>query len=223
MILTMVEILSFSSITPVTNEKPFLRSVGRDRIGIAYRNRMVRAGRKPEAGYVRRNGNRWTIVPAKEVLRIHRNLLNELHLGIPAKPNPRYFPDWNGQHKPCWFKRNSKKSDEVEKLSFRKESGLEDGIIAGSYNKYDFILWKRRNETYIHLMGSVVFTMTIRSPVAKKAFPGQTVNGYRKKKAICAMENRSLSYRHTCRDRQQPTACVSRPSANVPLPLRPKS
>ena len=190
MIRTLVEILSFSSITPVTNEKPFFRSVGRDRIGIAYRNRMVRAGRKPEAGYVRRNGNRWTIVPAKEVLRIHRNLLNDLHLGIPAKPNPRYFPDWNGQHKPCWFKRNSKKSDEVEKLSFRKESGLEDGILvltgSAPNKKYDFIFVGRDETKPISIPDGIWRRIHDDDQITRwqeKAFPKDKPSmGYRKQK-----------------------------------------
>lgn len=143
MIRTLVEILSFSKITPVTNKKPFFRSVAADRIGTAYRSRVIRGNRKPEGGYVRRIGNQWTIVPAKEVLRVHRDLLSKLPLNIATGPNPKYFPDWNGQHKPCWFKRDPKKSWKVDKMSFSQENNWEEGtlVLTGSAprKQYDFV------------------------------------------------------------------------------------
>ncbi|NTW26588.1 MAG: hypothetical protein HGA37_17960, partial [Lentimicrobium sp.] len=105
MIRNLVGLFSFSKISPVTNEKPFFRTVARDRIGIAYRNRMIHGAQKPNGGYVRKRGNQWIIEPATEVLRVHRDELNMLGLNVTERPDPKYIPTWLGQHKACWFQR----------------------------------------------------------------------------------------------------------------------
>uniref|UniRef100_A0A7C4RQP4 TIGR03986 family CRISPR-associated RAMP protein n=1 Tax=Desulfatirhabdium butyrativorans TaxID=340467 RepID=A0A7C4RQP4_9BACT len=143
MIRTVVEILSFSKIKPVTDEKPFFRTVAADRIGVAYRNRLIRGNEKPFGGYIRKDGNHWMIVPAAEVLRIHRDELNKRKLNVPSKPNPGYFPDWKGQHKTCWFRRDPKKNSKAVEISLSHTNNWERGtlVLTGSApkKKYDFI------------------------------------------------------------------------------------
>jgi CRISPR-associated protein (TIGR03986 family) len=140
---TLVEILSCSKIVPVTDKKPFFRSVAADRIGIAYRNRIIRGNLKPMGGYVCKNGNQWAIVPATEVLRVHRDALNRLNLNIPPRPNPNYFPNWTGQHKACWFRREAKRAWKVAEISLSQSSTWENGtlVLTGSSpnKKYDFV------------------------------------------------------------------------------------
>ncbi|WP_448382312.1 TIGR03986 family type III CRISPR-associated RAMP protein [Desulfosoma sp.] len=143
MIRTLVEILSFSKIKPVTNEKPFFRTVAADRIGVAYRARLLRNNQKPRGGYIRKQGNDWAIVPAAEVLRVHRDELNKLKLNVPNRPNPSYFPDWRGQHKSCWFRRDSQKNGKVAEISLSPIKNWEEGtlVLTGSApnKKYDFV------------------------------------------------------------------------------------
>lgn len=153
MIRTLVEILSFSKLTPVTEEWAFFRTVASDRIGIAYRNRMTRGNKKPSGGYVRKDRDRWVIVPTTEVLRVHRNELNGLDLNIPDRPNPNYFPNWNGQHKSCWFKRDHQKNWRVAEICFNKKNDWEEGtlVLTGSApkKKFDFVFAGREENRQI--------------------------------------------------------------------------
>lgn len=106
---TLVEILSFAKISPVNGDKPFFRTVGPDSLGRAYRERIAPGGAKPGGGFLKKDGERWLIVPAPEILRVHRDLLKELPglAGIPDHPRPDYSPPWAGQHKPCRFRRGA--------------------------------------------------------------------------------------------------------------------
>ena len=98
MVRTLVEILSFSKIQPISKAKPFFRTVGKDRIGDAYRQRM-RIGDGPRAGILRRNGDEWLIEPC-EMLRVERDVLrDELREATHDDGNT---PRWSVQHKPCW-------------------------------------------------------------------------------------------------------------------------
>ncbi len=143
MIRSLVEVFSFSKISPVTDEKPFFRTVARDRIGIAYRNRMIHGAQKPNGGYVRKRGTQWVIEPAKEVLRVHRDDLNTLGLGVVEHQNPKYFPTWSGQQKACWFERDKLKLWKVSKISLEQRNSWEKGtlVLTGSApnKKFDFI------------------------------------------------------------------------------------
>lgn len=143
MIRTLVEILSFSKISPITDEKPFFRTVAPDRIGRAYRNRIIQNNQKPMGGYVRKSGNQWTIVPAKEVLRVHQNKLIKLGLKFTDSRKSNYLPDWKVQHQPCWFKRDGKRNWIVSEISLDQTGGWEKGILVltGSVprKKYDFV------------------------------------------------------------------------------------
>lgn len=112
---------------------------------------MIRGNRKPSGGYIKKDGDQWVIVPAKEVLRVHRDLLNkELNLNVPHKPNPNYHPDWKGQQKPCWFKRGGQRNWKVTKISLAQQTGWEKGtlVLTGSApkKKYDFVFVGRTAE-----------------------------------------------------------------------------
>jgi len=150
MVRTLVEILSFAKIAPVTNERPFFRTVADDRIGGAYRTRMIRGSHKPDGGYIEKEGDEYFIVPAEEVLRVHRNLLNKLKLDVPVRPDPKYFPNWNGQQKRCWFKRAPQKNKNVAEISLDQQTkaGWEEGILvltgSAPRKKYDFVFIGRK-------------------------------------------------------------------------------
>ncbi len=143
MIRSIVEILSFSKIQPVTDERPFFRTVGNDRLGRAYRTRMMPNGTKPSGGFIKKEGDRWVIVPAKEVLRADHFRLNKLTLGIPGRPNPNYYPNWKGQHQKCWFERDDRANFKIKFITLDQKPGLEEGILVLSGSaprkKADFI------------------------------------------------------------------------------------
>jgi len=114
MVRSLVEILSFAKIQPVTDQKPFFRTVSDDRIGKEYRARVLRGGQKPTGGFVRRDGDNWTIAPC-EVVRVSREMLTRAGLRFPDKPS--YTPDWSYQHRECWVRMRSE-SDEVKEIKF---------------------------------------------------------------------------------------------------------
>ena len=121
MVRSLVEILSFAKIQPVTDQKPFFRTVSDDRIGKEYRARVLRGGQKPTGGFVRRDGDNWTIAPC-EVVRVSREMLTRAGLRFPDKPS--YTPDWSYQHRECWVRMRSE-SDEVKEIKFRP--GTDEG------------------------------------------------------------------------------------------------
>lgn len=73
MIRTLVEILSFSKVAPVTTERPFFRSVSDDVIGKRYAS-LVPKGLGYGAGFARREGDDW-VIEAVDHLRVARSLL----------------------------------------------------------------------------------------------------------------------------------------------------
>jgi CRISPR-associated protein (TIGR03986 family) len=114
MVRSLVEILSFAKIQPVTDQKPFFRTVSDDRIGREYRARVLRGGQKPTGGFVRREGDSWSIAPC-EVVRVSRQLLSSE--SVPFQGGPNYSPDWDFQHRSCWVRMRSE-SDEVKEIKF---------------------------------------------------------------------------------------------------------
>jgi CRISPR-associated protein (TIGR03986 family) len=100
MVRTLVEILTFSKIQPVTAMKPFFRTVADDRIGRAYRNRMILGGQKPHGGILRLQDDGVTIEP-REVIRVQRTALKS---SVPFQDGPNYTPPWPQQHGRCWVK-----------------------------------------------------------------------------------------------------------------------
>lgn len=117
MIRTLVEILSFSKIQPVTEAKPFFRTVANDRIGKAYRTRMIRSGRKPQGGILIISNGGVSISP-REVVRVAQTKLPEgIRDRIGNGRDPNYTPPWPQQHSTCWVKL-SHSSNSVDEISF---------------------------------------------------------------------------------------------------------
>jgi len=125
MVRTLVEILSFAKIQPVNDQKPFFRTVSDDRIGKEYRARVLRGGQKPTGGFLRRQGDSWSIAPCG-VVRVSRDVLSSAGMRFSGGPN--YTPDWRYQHKDCWVRKSSE-SDEVEEIKF--DNLKRDGWIRG--------------------------------------------------------------------------------------------
>jgi CRISPR-associated protein (TIGR03986 family) len=101
MVRTLVEILSFSKIQPVSQVKPFFRTVADDRIGKAYRARMMRGGQKPRGGILS-IGQDGAVISPRDVVRVSRTVLQREGVGIQRGPN--YTPPWPQQHGPCWVR-----------------------------------------------------------------------------------------------------------------------
>lgn len=98
---TLLEILSFSKVDPITDAKPFFRTFGSDRIGRAYRTRMVRSGQKPSGGILVIEDGAVRIL-RRQVVRVSRQVLQQQGLRIGSGSN--YTPPWPQQHGPCWVK-----------------------------------------------------------------------------------------------------------------------
>lgn len=108
MIRTLVEILASGKLTPVTDERPFFRTVAADRIGDRYRSLLVRGEGGHRGGFARRLPNgAWQIDPVAEVLRVEHDLLRGL--GLEYRQHPNYHPTWDLQQKPCWITRGDRR------------------------------------------------------------------------------------------------------------------
>lgn len=95
MLRNLVEIVSYSKVQPVTQEPLIYRAVGdTSSLGESYRNRLMQEiGHntytfKMQAGYMRKQGTQWQIVPAKSLggaafARVERNDI------------PRHLPSWH--------------------------------------------------------------------------------------------------------------------------------
>ncbi|MGH8899552.1 MAG: TIGR03986 family type III CRISPR-associated RAMP protein [Egibacteraceae bacterium] len=108
MLRTLVEILAFAKITPVSADQLFFRSMAADAIAKAYRDRVSLRNRKPEAGFLRKDGGGWVVEPC-EMLRVKHYLLRQLGLDYPAQPKPDYYPPWDDpklQQQRCWVQRH---------------------------------------------------------------------------------------------------------------------
>ncbi|SFW22776.1 TIGR03986 family CRISPR-associated RAMP protein [Nitrosovibrio sp. Nv17] len=100
MVRTLVEILSFSKMQPISDAKPFFRTVADDRIGRTYRSRMTVDGQKPRGGILHLDGSGASIQP-REVRRVQRDALTSIQFD-PRDPN--YTPPWPPQHGRCWVR-----------------------------------------------------------------------------------------------------------------------
>ena len=114
MVRNLVEILGFCGIGPVSSAKPFYRTVGKDRVGIAYRNRMTKAGNKPEGGFLARRDGRWVVKASAGVLRVEHQLLAPL--GLHYRFHPTYRPSIELQHRSCWVRRDPKRRYRVAEI-----------------------------------------------------------------------------------------------------------
>jgi len=126
MVRTLVEILSFSKIQPVSDAKPFFRTVDDSRIGKVYRQRMA-AGGGVRAGILRLRGGQATIEP-REKLRVSRRLLERI--GIRFDPGPSWTPPWSHQHRECWVKVEERSSEVTDiRLGTRPSGEWQRGIL----------------------------------------------------------------------------------------------
>jgi len=110
MVRSLVEILSFSKIQPVSNNKPFFRSVADDRIGRTYRVRMT-ADEAERRGGILRISEAGTVIETREVLRVRRDILRDRDIVIFDPQNSNYTPPWPPQHSPCWVKVNPRRNE----------------------------------------------------------------------------------------------------------------
>lgn len=104
------EVLTFSKLQPVTDEQPFYRSVGTDRMAAAYRNRMLQKG-KPRGGFAKKQADgSWVIKESSEILRVHHRYLP----GLQAEYDKRNSYNTNNslQHKKAWVKATSEGGSE---------------------------------------------------------------------------------------------------------------
>ena len=125
---TLVEILSFAKIAPVSEQKPFFRTVGNDRLGHAYRARMVRGNVKPSGGFLRYAGDRWWIEPA-EVLRIPHEALKAKTM-FRYRTHPGYTPSVENpelQYADVWVRRGDK-GWQCRDIALREPPGAADWL-----------------------------------------------------------------------------------------------
>jgi CRISPR-associated protein (TIGR03986 family) len=118
MVRTLVEILSFSKIAPVTREKPFFRTFSKDGIGDAYISRMTRSDNRPQGGFLYREDEGWAIRPC-DVLRLKRSDF-ENETGFHFVHSPKYTPPWKYQHQRCYVQR-IESSDAVRSIRMQSE------------------------------------------------------------------------------------------------------
>jgi CRISPR-associated protein (TIGR03986 family) len=192
MIRNMVEVLSFSKILSVTDEKPFFRSVSNDRIGKVYRKKVIHGQDKPAGGYITKVGNRWSITPVAEVLQVHHNLLSGCGIPNQEQTDQNYHPSWFYQHKPCWVKRSTVKSDKIDHICFTERVGWEKArlVLTGFVinKKHEFVFIGEETEKQIDVPESIWRRFHDSSQLTQwqeKAFPknsppagGRKENGY---------------------------------------------
>lgn len=121
MVRGLVEILSFAKIQPVTAARPFFRTVAADRIGTAYRDRMMRDGKKPPGGILRVASGTVTIEP-QDVLRIERRKLPNGTF----QEGPNYTPPWPIQQATCWVTTGGASAD-VSEIEIQEDRPREPG------------------------------------------------------------------------------------------------
>lgn len=96
MVRNLVEILAFAKIQPVTPAKPFFRTVSDDRIGRAYRTRMLRGGEKPPGGFLRLDHAGIATIVGCPVARLDRDRIPQQVLATRADD----VPAWTHANRP---------------------------------------------------------------------------------------------------------------------------
>lgn len=131
MIRAVFEVLSYSKIQPVTDEKWFYRDLNTHNfIGQRYVDEMV-TGNKIRAGFVRRKGGGW-ILEECEYFKVSRWALTDADQSLSGKLAPSNKPAtrwWgNAQYRPCWFQTGGAYND-VTKVSFGSEPAMHRGTL----------------------------------------------------------------------------------------------
>lgn len=133
LIRNMVEILSFSKLGNITGERPFFRSVGKDRIGCAYSGRMVSQGvPKVRAGYLRRNGRDYAIAEARGFRKVSHEVLRRFD---------RNFSDYVGERRQPNRPNISYKEDQAGRVTSVTSGGSAVLVVTGPIpnKKHEFI------------------------------------------------------------------------------------
>jgi CRISPR-associated protein (TIGR03986 family) len=129
---TLFEILTFSKIQPVTNEKPFYRSLSRDRLGLAYRSRMSRlssATQLPRAGFIGKNSDgTYMIKETCSVLRVAHDSISKLFPSFSYGHNASYTPQPPLQHSSIWVKGDAAGRDAAA-VKISAAPGLEEAML----------------------------------------------------------------------------------------------
>lgn len=191
MVRSLVEILSFSKIEPVTKAKPFFRTVADDRIGRAYRDRMVRAGQRPSGGILSIREGSASISP-REVMRVSRSKLQD-HVQIRSGPN--HTPPWPQQHGPCWVKLGEG-PDAVEEISVEGDCPTGTGWRRGTLVLTGNAPNKKREFVLLDPDGTVADDIVVPGPIwdrfhdedqltqwQERAFPRNQPRGSRRRAA----------------------------------------
>lgn len=113
---TLVEILAFAKIRPVSRSKPFFRTVANDRIGLAYRNRLMRRGTKPKGGFIQFSASGAVFISPCDVLRVDRDKLGNHVASRPDEP-----PPWPRQYSDCWVRMEGG-HESVRHITFQEPS-----------------------------------------------------------------------------------------------------
>jgi len=157
MIRNLVEILSYSKIQPVSNKRPFFRTVSPGRVGEEYRRLMVRNDRKPQGGFAERRGDDWIIVPAVEVLRVPHTIFPQQ---FDYRQHPTYRPDWRWQQTECWFQRGHGIHATAIEFANPKSDAWESGmaVLTGSApnKKAEFVFVGRDESRLIDVPADLV-------------------------------------------------------------------
>lgn len=138
---SMVEILAFAKVQPVSDRKPFFRTVGPDTLGEAYRGRLTADGAKPRGGFFSLRDR--SIRPVT-VLRVPHALLKG-RTNFSYQQRPDYKPDWELQHKPCWVRADVREDAVVTDISLQPHKApWTEGtlVLTGSApkKKHEFVL-----------------------------------------------------------------------------------
>jgi CRISPR-associated protein (TIGR03986 family) len=191
MIRSIVEILSFSKIRSVTDERPFFRTFATGRLGTVYREKMTQGYNKPVGGFIAKNTrNKWVIIPANEVLRIHHSRLGGCGIPTPANPNQNYHPSWGFQYKPCWFQRDAENRKKIDQIQFSARHGWEEGVLVLTGHvqnkRYEFVFVGKNTANPVDIPDHIWQRFHEKEQLTqwqKEAFPvGGPMNANRKEK-----------------------------------------
>lgn len=141
MIRSVFEVLTYSKIQPVTDEKWFYRDLNTHHfIGSRYVGEMV-TDNEIKPGFVRRKDGAW-ILDECDNFKVPRSVLAAADPSLPGKlalPNRPATRWWDqAQYRPCWFQTGGAYND-VTRVSFRSEPGMRGGtlVLTGTVPRKD--------------------------------------------------------------------------------------
>lgn len=99
MLRQLIEIVTYSKVTQVSDKQMFFRTVDDTAIGLYYRGRMIK--KNLHAGYMRRIGDEHFIYPCA-MARISRDLLGDVDDLYEGPNAPNLTPRWSYQYQDIW-------------------------------------------------------------------------------------------------------------------------